>query len=120
MYQMDPVAMILGTSWTVTGLLIIGLCIPLAKGSVGPNRWYGVRLPQSYQSDEAWYAINRYGARQLIAWSSPLVVVGVVCFFLPLQPHPILALAMGVVPCTCMLMAALEIFRFARRYQSRT
>ena len=112
--------MILGTSWTLTGLLLIGLCIPLARGRVGPNRWYGVRLRQSFQSDEAWYDINRYGAKRLIVWSTPLVVVGIACLFLPLQSHPILSLAMGVVPCTCVLMAALEIFRFARRYQSRT
>jgi len=115
---MDPVAMIIGVSWTLTGLLVIAVSIPLVRGWVGRNGWYGVRLPQSFQSDDAWLAINRFGGKRLIVWSVPLVIVGMVSLFLPLQSHPAAALAVGFVPCICIVMAGFEIFHFARRYQS--
>ena len=117
---MDPVAMIIGTSWTVTGLIAIAVCIPLAQGRVGRNRFYGIRLSQSFRSDDAWFAINRYGARRMIVWSLPLILLGIGSFFVPLQAHPALAIAIGFVPCIFVLMPALEIFRFAQRYHSKT
>jgi uncharacterized membrane protein len=116
---MDPIAMIIGTSWVVTGLLLIGVSIPLVRGWVKPNHWYGVRLPQSFRSEEAWFAMNRFGGQRLIFWAVPLVLVGVGALFLPLQVHPEAALAVGFVPCICLAMAAFDIFRFARHYQSR-
>ncbi len=114
---MDPVAIILGTSWTITGLLIIGVCIPLAQGRIGRNRFYGIRLSQSLRSDDYWFAINRFGGKHMMVWSVPLVLVGIVCFFLPLLPHPVLTLALGFAPCICLVMPIFQTFRFAQRYR---
>src|SRR5262245_10722907 len=83
--NMDAVAITIGISWTLAGLLCIGLSIPLIRGKVSRNAFYGVRFPESYQSDEAWFAINRFGGKRLALWSIPLIVVGVVSFFLPLR-----------------------------------
>ena len=116
---MDPVAVILGTSWTLTGVVIIVVSIPLALGRVGRNRFYGVRLSQSFRSDDAWLAINQFGGKRMIAWSVPLVLVGIICFFLSLQSHPALTLALGFVPCVCLFIPLLETWRFARGYQPR-
>jgi hypothetical protein len=116
---MDPVAMILGTSWTITGLVMIGVSIPLVQGRIRPNRLYGVRLAQSFQSEDAWFAINRFGGKHLIAWAVPLVCIGIGCFFLRLAPHPAFTLAIGFLPCICIAAAAFQIWRFARHYQSR-
>jgi hypothetical protein len=114
---MDPVSMTVGISWTVAGLLCIALGIPLARGHVGRNALYGVRLPQSLQSDEAWFAINRFGGKRLIVWSLPLIVVGVVSFFLPLRGRTGLTLTLGFAPLLFILIPAVEIWRFARRYR---
>src|SRR5436309_1866622 len=96
--KMDPVAITIGCAWTLAGLLIIVLAIPLVSGGVGRNRLYGIRLRQSFQSDDAWYAINRFGGKQLIVWAVPLIPVGIACLFLPLQSHPGLALTIGLAP----------------------
>jgi uncharacterized membrane protein len=114
---MDPIAVTIGISWTVAGLLCLGLAIPLIRGLVRPNRLYGVRFPQSFQSDEAWFAINRFGGKRLAIWSIPLVVIGLVTFFLPLQKHPRLTWVLGFVPLVFVLIPILQTWRFARRYR---
>ena len=114
---MDAVAITVGISWTLAGLVVIGLAVPLARGWIGPNRLYGVRLPESFRSDDAWYAINRYGGRRLILWAVPMVAAGAGCFFLPLQAHPALALAAGLAPLVFILIPVLQVWRFARRYR---
>lgn len=113
---MDPVAITVGISWTLTGLIIIGLAIPLVRGRVGRNSLYGVRFPQSFQSDDAWYAINRFGGRRLILWAVPLILVGISCFFIPLQAHSGRALTLGFAPLIFVLVPCFQAWRFARHY----
>jgi len=114
---MDPVAITVGLSWTLSGLLIIVLAIPLIRQKVGRNALYGIRLPASFQSEQAWFAINRYGGRQLLGWAVPIVLVGIVCFFLPLRSHPGLALIVGLVPLVFIVVPVVQVTRFARRYR---
>jgi hypothetical protein len=114
---MDAVAVTIGLSWTLIGLLCIALAIPLIKGKVPRNSLYGVRFPQSFQSDEAWLAINRYGGRRMILWAIPLIAVGVASFFLPLQSHPGFTLALGFAPLVFVLIPVIESWRFARRWR---
>src|SRR4051812_43023162 len=116
---MDPIAFTIGISWTLTGLLCIGLSIPLIRGRIRRNSLYGVRFPESFQSEEAWLAINRFGGRRLAAWAVPLVLVGLVCFFLPLHSHPAMTLVVGFAPLLLILIPLLQSWRFARRYQPR-
>jgi len=116
---MDAVAITVGISWTITGLLCVGLAIPLIRGRVGRNAFYGVRFPESFQSEEAWIAINRFGGKRLIIWAIPIIVVGITSFFLPLQSRSGLTLTLGFAPLIFVLIPALESWRFARRYRSR-
>jgi SdpI/YfhL protein family len=112
---MDPVAITVGVSWMIIGLLTIVLAIPLVHGEVGRNAVYGARFRESFESDEAWSAINRYSGRQAIIWSLPLVGVGVASLFLPLQTHVTLTLILGFAPLVLLLIPAFLSWRFARR-----
>jgi hypothetical protein len=114
---MDAVSITVGTSWTLVGLIVIGLAIPLVRGQIGRNGLYGVRFPQSFQSDDARYAINRFGGRCMIAWAVPLTLVGVACFFIPLQSHTGLTLILGFAPLAFVLAPCLQAWRFARHYR---
>jgi hypothetical protein len=114
---MDAVAITIGLSWTFIGLLTTALCIPLVRGRVGRNPFYGIRFPQSFQSDEAWFAINRFGGKRMIIWSIPMIVIGIVSFFLPLQSRTLLTLTLGFAPLIFILIPAIEIWQFARRYR---
>ena len=115
---MDVIAITVGIGWTIAGLLGIALSIPLIRGRVGRNAFYGVRFKQSFQSDEAWIAINRHGGMRLALWSMPLVVTGLVTFFLPLQSNPGLALVIGFAPLIFVLIPVIETWRFAWRYRA--
>ncbi|WP_456274595.1 SdpI family protein [Bacillus sp. AK031] len=74
---------VLGLILIGCALLFTGLSLPLYLKKVKMNYLYGVRFPNSFQSDEAWYEINRYGGKQLIIWSVPMLIAGVVILFLP-------------------------------------
>lgn len=114
---MDPVALTIGLSWTIGGLLCAALAVPLVRGRVKPNVLYGVRFAQSFQSDDAWYAINRFGGKRMLVWSAPMIAAGVVAFFLPLRSHTALTFAAGLGPLIFVLIPTLESWRFARRYR---
>src|SRR5579885_888811 len=101
---MDIVAVTIGCSWVLCGLLMIGLSIPLVQGRIGPNRFYGVRFPESFHSESAWYAINRYGGRRLMIWAVPLLIVGIASFFLHVQGHAGLAWLLGFGPLVFVLI----------------
>lgn len=113
---MDQSAIIAGGSWIFVGAVCIAVSIPLVMGRIPPNHFYGVRLPQSFKSEQAWYAINRYGGRRLIVWSIPMILAGAVCMFLPLREHATWAIIVSFAPIVFVLIAVLEMWRFARRY----
>ena len=56
------------------GFLAGVLAIPLITKGVARNGSYGFRFETSFQSDEAWYAINAYGGKWILFWS--LVILG--------------------------------------------
>jgi uncharacterized membrane protein len=113
---MDSAALISAISWILTGLICIGLAIPLRLGRIRRNAFYGVRFPQSYKSDEAWFAINRYGGMQLIFWSVPMMLAGVIELCLPLKTHPRWNMWFGLGPMIFLFIAVYQSWRFARRF----
>lgn len=113
---MDAVAIAVGAGWTLAALMIFAASVPLVRGRVRRNRLYGVRLPQSLKSDEAWYKINRFGGTRLIAWAIPLLATGLVCLFLRLRGHAFLTLVLGFGPLLFLVVPAFQIWRFARRF----
>ncbi len=100
------------------GLLSMGLAVPLLQGKVGRNALYGVRFRQSFQSDEAWFAINRYGAQRMMIWALPMIAIGIAVLFLPLQTRPFWALLLGFLPLAFVLIPAIDTWHYARRYSS--
>lgn len=58
-------------------LLLGALSIPLIRRRVPMNKFYGVRFPQSFQSDEAWYRINAFGGKCLVVASLAILFVGI-------------------------------------------
>lgn len=57
------------------GALLIALGIPLALGRVGPNRWYGFRVPATLRDQGTWYAVNALAGKDLIATGVILLVL---------------------------------------------
>jgi hypothetical protein len=106
---MDAISLVVGVSWMFTGILLIAVAVPLAMGRVPRNALYGVRFRKSFASDQAWLDINRYGGRRLILWSIPLVIIGIVAMFMPMEDRPGLALTMGLAPMVFIFIPVIEM-----------
>ncbi len=58
------------------GAFFAVLSLPLALRVVPMNRWYGIRIPKAYESEENWYEINAYGGKLLLVYGLALVAFG--------------------------------------------
>jgi len=105
---------ILGLMCMVTGVLVAVLCYPLLLGKIKLNHWYGFRFAKSYESEEAWYVVNRYGARQMIAWCAPLAAFGAVILTWPPAPGSMMFWIAVVAPMV-LLVPCYTTWRWARR-----
>ena len=55
------------------GIIFAALGVPLLRGRVRPNFWYGCRTRKTLSDERIWYAVNRVTGRDLI--------VGGACIF---------------------------------------
>jgi uncharacterized membrane protein len=62
------------------GLLYIALGIPLLRGRVKPNSWYGCRTQKTLSDETIWYAVNRVTGRYMIVSGVLLIVSSLVVF----------------------------------------
>lgn len=97
-----------------SALLFMVLAQPLIQGKVKPNDWYGVRIPAAFESEEAWFDINRYGGRLLSKVGLLLMLCAVTGFFVDRAGWRIYNLAMIVVTFGCLGWCIFKIFRYGR------
>ena len=67
----------------VLGLVLLGFSIPMWLEKVPMNRWYGVRIQKSFESEENWYRINRFGGMLGVLTGLAIALVGVACLLWP-------------------------------------
>lgn len=95
---MDLNNILFGIMHIFLAFIFICISIPLVRGDVSMNKLYGIRFKKAYESEENWYKINKYGGRQLIIWSIPLGLFGIISFFLPFKENPLLHIIAVLAP----------------------
>jgi len=109
----------MGLSNLGVAIVFAALAIPLIRGEVAMNRFYGIRIKKAFASDDNWYRINAYGGRCLAAWSVVLACVGVGTFILPLgtaeHPRELLLIAVALAPLMILIPCVIQILRYARK-----
>jgi uncharacterized membrane protein len=99
----------------LVGLLMIALALPLIRGKVPPNSWYGFRIRLTLEDPEIWYPANRRGGCLLL-------VVGLVtiaaALLLPLIPG-MTSEAYGLWVSGVMLASILLCLVFSIRYAKK-
>lgn len=101
--------------YVVFGLLLIVLAIPMLRGKVPPNPWYGFRVPDTLSDPTRWYKANRYAARWLLLTGVITVVAAIALYFVPglsVDTYAWLVLAVFGVPFVLMIITS---FRYLRR-----
>jgi hypothetical protein len=108
---MNPIAII----HILAALLMIGLSLPLVKRKIKRNSWYGVRIPESFKSEERWLEINEYGGRLLIRLGMVFAITACAGLALPKKYWVIYALGASVVILAGMGIVTARIFRYAAK-----
>ncbi|MDM8524006.1 SdpI family protein [Desulfococcaceae bacterium HSG8] len=110
---MNSANIIIGITDIFCGLLFIGISIPLLKGEVRMNRFYGIRFAKSFESEENWLKINAYGAKRIILWSVPVIIIGIITLFVPLRDRTWLTILLVHAP-LIIIIPAVESYLYAR------
>ncbi|MEM7051003.1 MAG: SdpI family protein [Acidobacteriota bacterium] len=74
---MSAIQIIVAVSNFFCAILVSAISWPMVRRRVKPNRLYGFRIAKAFESEENWYAINAWGGRQMILWSLPVALAGV-------------------------------------------
>ena|SRR2546423_13342237 len=106
--------LLLAATILCVGIVTFGVCLPLIYRKVPMNRWYGIRIPQSFMSAERWYDINAYGGRLLARWSCLIIITGVVGFLVPLRLLEAYAITAAGVILISVFAPLVQIIRWAR------
>ena len=75
-------AIMLG-SYVAVGIVLAVVSVPLIQRRIGPNNWYGVRIPQTLNNTEVWYDMNEFVARRLFAIGILSIVTAVGLYLIP-------------------------------------
>jgi hypothetical protein len=97
------------------GLLTAALAIPLILRKVPMNRYYGIRIPKAFKSDENWYDINAYGGKVFLAYGLLLTVFGLTAQGLAPSPTSIWMAVFIVGPLLVIFPFLILINAYAKR-----
>ena|SRR6185295_8008969 len=59
------------------GLLFIGLALPLYQRRIGPNRWYGFRVPKTMADEGIWFDANETMGKDLIISGGIMILAAI-------------------------------------------
>jgi uncharacterized membrane protein len=67
----------------VSGLLLAAVSVPLIRGNIGPNPFYGFRVPKTLADPAIWYPVNAYAARRLLVVGIATILLATALYFVP-------------------------------------
>jgi uncharacterized membrane protein len=75
--------LILLIPYLLGGVVLICLSVPLIRGRIAPNGWYGFRVRRTLESPAVWYPANRYAAYHLLVLGLILIPFTATLYILP-------------------------------------
>lgn len=111
---MEQTSLFLGLMNLVLGLVVLIMSIPLVRGKVRMNPVFGARVAKSFESEENWDRINRYGGCQLMIWGTVLVLIGIICLVLDLGSSPEITIVLAFAP-LLLLVPAIRTVMYAKK-----
>ena len=102
------------TLYVAAGALLVALAIPLILRKIRPNALYGFRVAPVFDSDDIWYAANRYAGKWLAAAGAAILAAAVGFYFLPGLTVDLYALACLAAFLLVLVPGLIFSLRFAR------
>jgi hypothetical protein len=69
--------------FVVSGLVLVGISIPLILGKIPPNGWYGFRVRKTMENPEIWYPVNQFAGKRLLLASLVFSLAAPGIYFIP-------------------------------------
>ncbi len=91
--------------YLISGLLLMGVSIPMIQRRIKPNPWYGFRTPKTLSDERIWYAANEYSGKTLFVAGAITSLASVALTPLALLPH--VGLDAYTIGCLIALMGSL-------------
>jgi hypothetical protein len=101
------------------GLLSVIGSVPFIARRVPMNHVFGFRLPQAFESERNWYAINAYGGKWLLAFGLFLLAFGQLTAEQAPPPDSAWAPVYLLVPMLALVPVLLFVTAYARRMGGR-
>src|SRR6266516_220529 len=95
-----------------SGLILVGLSIPLIMGKIGPNSWYGFRVERTLSDPAVWYAVNAYSAKWFLAVGIVNIVTAVILYFVPEIDVAVYGLCCGAIAVGGLVVSLVQSFLF--------
>jgi hypothetical protein len=67
--------------YTIAGLFLAGLSVPLILQKIPPNGLYGFRIPATLENPALWYKVNRYSGWRLLVVGLGTSVGSIILFY---------------------------------------
>jgi len=100
--------------YILSGGLLAALSLPLLRGKVRPNPWYGFRVPSTLRDPSLWYPVNRTVARWLLVTGIVTIAGAVALYFVPgltLDQYAWLCLLVFAVPLGTGIFFSVRVLR---------
>lgn len=98
-----------------SGLVLIGLSIPLIQRRIKPNYWYGFRTRRTLDSPAIWYDVNAHAGKRLLVSGIITTSSAMVLYLIPgltLDGYALAMLFIAVIP---LVLGIWQSFRYLNR-----
>lgn len=62
---MSRLKVLLGLVWVLLGIIFVAIALPMARGDIDPNSFYGFRTVKTLSDPRIWYEANRVHGNDL-------------------------------------------------------
>jgi hypothetical protein len=69
--------------YLIGGIVLALVSLPLIAEKIKPNPFYGFRVPATLNNPDAWYAVNKFFGKRLLAVALEHILASVGFFFWP-------------------------------------
>ncbi len=69
--------------YIIAGLFLVAIALPLALQKVGPNSYYGFRVPKTLSDTRIWYLANSYAGFRLMAAGLVIAIGAPILYCIP-------------------------------------
>lgn len=101
--------------FTLSGLLLISLAIPLIQEKIKPNWFYGFRVPKTINNPHIWYPVNKYGGWWLLGMGALTALTALILAVIPGMDVLIYVSVISLIIGVYTLVMSVALFRYLNR-----